>query len=133
MDGGCTIWLVMYGSGEIAGITLVVRPVCIVAGATTPGSVIYLLTTSATPTPGTTSLASAWSLSRSQLAAHSGFAFGREGACLPVRLADACSLALALIPKRAARKPDAPMCMQACKKQHVRSTAPAANGLTKAF
>ena len=70
---GCTTWLETYGNGRIAGMTIVVRPVCfvVVAGTSVLSAVGRLLA----PTP----LASAWSSSRSQLAAHSGFAFEREG------------------------------------------------------
>lgn len=58
-----------------------VRTVCFVAGAgaTAPGAVGRILGATAPPMAGTTLLASAWSSSRSQLAAHSGFDFERQG------------------------------------------------------
>ena len=54
-----------------------VRPVsCVVAaGAAVRGAVGRLIGTTTPPTSGTASLASAWFSSRSQLAAHVGFAF----------------------------------------------------------
>ena len=74
------IWPGMDGSGLIGGMMILVRAVCFVAGAgtSTPGAVGRLIATSSTPSAGATSLASAWSSSRSQLAAHSGFVFERE-------------------------------------------------------
>ena len=74
-------WQVTYGSGRIVGMTAVVRPVCFVVGAGTsaPSAVGRLIATTASPSPGSTALASAWFSSRSQLAAHAGFVFEREG------------------------------------------------------
>ncbi len=81
MSGGCTIWLVTYGNGQIAGMIVVIRTVFYVAGAgtTSPGAVGRIVGAAAPPVAGSTLLASAWSSSHSQLAAHSGFAFEREG------------------------------------------------------
>ena len=81
MSGGCTIWLVTYGNGQIAGMIVVIRAVLYVAGAgtTSPGAVGRIVGAAAPPVAGSTLLASAWSSSHSQLAAHSGFAFEREG------------------------------------------------------
>ena len=58
-----------------------VRSVCFVAGAGTslPRPVGRLIVATTPPTSGATSLASAQSSSRSQLAVHSDFAFEREG------------------------------------------------------
>ena len=58
-----------------------VRPVCFVAGAgtTLPRAVGRLIVAAPPPATGATSLASAQSSSRSQLAVHSDFAFEREG------------------------------------------------------
>ncbi len=62
-------------------MTVVVRTVCFVAGAGTalPGVVGRLFGPTSPPASGATSLASAWFSSRSQLAAHAGFVFEREG------------------------------------------------------
>jgi len=49
------------------------------AGTTLPRAVGRLIGATTPPTTGTTLLASAWFSSRSQLAAHSGFVFEREG------------------------------------------------------
>ena len=77
MGGGCTIWRVTSVNGQIAGMTVVVLPVCIVAGAGTAAlsAVGRLIGTTPTPAAGATILASAWFSSLSQLAAHAGFAF----------------------------------------------------------
>ena len=81
MGGGCTIWLVTYLNGRIVGLTAVVRTVCIVvgAGAAAPSAVGRLFATAAAPSAGAAALASAWYSSRSQLAAHAGLVFEREG------------------------------------------------------
>ena len=97
---GCSTCTAMYGSGAAIGMminitmsvrrkvwsrtllaSIQVRTVCFVAGAgtTAPSAVGRLVAATTSPTTGTTSLASAWSSSRSQLAAHSGFVFEREG------------------------------------------------------
>ena len=59
------------------GVVKIVRTVLSVAGAgtTTPRTVGLRIATATLPTTGTSMLASAWCSSRSQLAAHSGFAF----------------------------------------------------------
>ena len=80
MGGGYTIWLVTSANGRIVGMTAVVRTVCVVVGAGTPSpsSVGRLIAAATAPTAGTSTLASAWFSSRSQLAAHAAFAFERE-------------------------------------------------------
>jgi len=99
MRGVCTTCMAMFLSGAVTGtaaLTMMtvkrkerlptlwgqqaVRTVCfvVVAGATLLCSVGRLFATTTTPSTVTSSLASAWSSSRSQLADHSGFAFERE-------------------------------------------------------
>ena len=99
MRGVCTTCMAMFLSGAVTGtaaLTMMtvkrkerlptlwgqqaVRAVWFVAGAgaALPGSVGRLFATTTTPSTVTSSLASAWSSSRSQLADHSGFAFERE-------------------------------------------------------
>ena len=99
MIGACTICMAMSGSGAMIGMEInimtiamrkvllrillglkPVRTVCFVAGAgaTLPSAVGRRIAAAAPPATGAAALASAWCSSRSQLAAHSGFAFERE-------------------------------------------------------
>ena len=69
----------MYLSGRIAGMIVAVRTVCFVAGAGVASPVGRLMVAASPQAVGATALASAWSSSRSQLAAHAGFVFERGG------------------------------------------------------
>ena len=90
---GCMIWLVAYGSGQIACIMKkLVRTVCFVAGAGTalPSSVGRLLGTAPPQTTGITTLASARSSSHSQLAAQQLHRMPAQSRFLPASPPEVC-------------------------------------------
>ena len=101
MLGGCTICMVMFMSGAVIGMAAIItrsarrkvrlkirlapKPVravsCVVAAGTAMrGAVGRLIATAAPPAAAAAMLASAWSSSRSQLAAHSVLYFEQERA-----------------------------------------------------